>query len=396
MKIATSHLGYCTNIHPGESWPEVFENLQGPLLQVRERVAPGKDFGVGLRLSALAAAQLEHPDELSRLRAFLSEHQLYVFTINGFPYGPFHGTSVKDTVYLPDWTQPERAQYTDRLVRLFTHLLPTGEMGSISTVPGGFKPHLRDPKQHEQIANQLHAQVENLIRLHRERGIEIVLALEPEPGCLLETTEETVGFFERLLLSPNRLQQLAQRLGASTSVAEAGLRRHLGVCLDTCHAAVEFETPETTLKQLTAHGIRIAKLQLSAGLRVPLPDATAHQRLRQFDEPVYLHQTVARLASGQLLRFDDLPLALADGDASRAEEWRVHFHVPLHLEQLDGFVNTQPWLVRLLQRQTQDPVSTHLEVETYTWSVLPKAYQGRSLVESLADELTWVRERLCP
>ncbi len=396
MKIGTSHLGYCTNIHPGESWPEVFQSLQGPLLQVRERVAPDEAFGVGLRLSAAAAAQLAHPDELKRLRAFLAEHRLYVFTINGFPYGPFHGTSVKDAVYLPDWTRPERARYTQRLVRLLAQLLPEGEMGSISTVPGGFKPHLRDPKQHERIADQLHAQVEHLMRLYRERAVEIVLALEPEPGCLLETTAETVEFFERRLLCPNRLRTLARRLDAPLSVAEAGLRRHLGVCLDTCHAAVEFETPEATLSQLTKHGIRIAKLQLSAGLRVVLPGAAARERLRQFDEPVYLHQTVARLASGQLLRFDDLPLALADADACRADEWRVHFHVPLHLEQLDGFVNTQPWLVKLLSRQARAPVSTHLEVETYTWSVLPRAYQGRSLVESLSQELCWVRERLCP
>lgn len=394
MKIATSHLGYCTNIHPGESWPEVFENLRGALLDVRRSVAPEEDFGIGLRLSALAAAQLESPESLGELRAWLAQHGLYVFTMNGFPYGAFHGTAVKDAVYQPDWTRAERSEYTERLVRLLRQLLRPGEMGSISTVPGGFKAHLRDPRQHELVADRLHAQAAQLIRLHREQNIEIVLALEPEPGCLLETTQETVEFFEQHLLCPNRLRSLATRLGQTPSQSEAGLRRHLGVCLDTCHAAVEFETPHETVKQLRDHAIRIAKVQLSAGLRIPFPDAAARERLQQFDEPVYLHQTVARLPSGQLLHFNDLPQAFADSDARTADEWRVHFHVPLHLEQLDGFVNTQPWLAELLRLHVRDPVSPHLEVETYTWSVLPQEYQGGSLVESLSKELRWVRENL--
>lgn len=394
MKISGAHLTYCTNIHPGESWEAVFENVRTHVLAVKARVAPDAPFGVGLRLSALAARTLREPGRLEAFKDFLASHELYVFTLNGFPYGPFHGQPVKAAVYHPDWTQTERGRYTSDLSELLGALLPPGMAGSISTVPGGFKRDVREPEQVQQIAQMLLAQTLELHRVLERTGSEITLALEPEPCCLLETTSETLDFFERELLSRQALTWMAARAQVGSSTAESIIRRHLGVCLDTCHAAIEFEDADQTLDRLDAAGVRIAKVQLSAGLRLPSPSPEALRALRAYDEPVYLHQVVARASGGELLRFEDLPQAMANPAAQRAEEWRVHFHVPLYDTELGLFTNTQGFLGRVLDRHRRQAVTAQLEVETYTWDVLPLAQRTDGVVASIARELDWVTDRL--
>ncbi len=394
MKVGRTHLTYCTNIHPGESWSRVFSNLRTHLLEVRDLVSVDQPFGVGLRLSAEAADTLVQPEPLAEFRSFLEQERLYVFTLNGFPYGPFHGQAVKATVYQPDWTDPERARYTGVLTRVLSQLLPEGMTGSISTVPGGFKRDITSPARLATIARQLHEQVAELHALEREQGRRIVLALEPEPCCLLETSDETVAFFEEHLLSRTATRELQTSLGVSAEKAEQLVRRHLGVCLDTCHAAVEFEEPAETLATLGRAGLCIAKVQASAGLRLPDVSEASLAELASYDEPVYLHQVVSRSADGTLSRYEDLPQAFASATAKSAREWRVHFHVPLYREQLGAFFNTQGYLNDLLAALSASPVTEQIEVETYTWSVLPEAQRAPGLEHSIARELAWVKERL--
>ncbi len=394
MKTQSGHLTYCTNIHPGESWARVFENVRTHVLRVKERVAPDTEFGVGLRLSAEAARELSEPGELEAFRDFLAGHGLYVFTLNGFPYGPFHGQPVKAAVYRPDWTEVERGRYTQNLSELLAALLPEGQGGSISTVPGGFKRDIHSAEQARHIGQALLERVLALHALEQRTGKHITLALEPEPCCFLETTSETIEFFERELLSRASREWLAAQVGVELGRAEQLLRRHVGVCLDTCHAAIEFEEADQTLDRLLSAGIRIAKLQLSTGLRLLGPERDVIEALRIYDEPVYLHQVVARTADGELLRFEDLPLAMNDPLALAAREWRVHFHVPLYREQLGPFTNTQAFLARVLARQREHAVSAELEVETYTWDVLPPEQRQGGVDASIARELAWVLERL--
>jgi sugar phosphate isomerase/epimerase len=399
VKTAGGHLTYCTNIHPGESWDAVFQNVRSHVLAVKGRLgldASGEPFGVGLRLSAEAARSLREPGEIDRFRDFLDTHGLYVFTLNGFPYGPFHGEVVKAAVYRPDWRDAERARYTTDLAELLAALLPAGLGGSISTVPGGFKRDVSSAEQAREIGRALLERALELHRLRERTGKEITLALEPEPCCLLETISETIDFFERELLSRSGREWLATNAGVSVDSAEPIIRRHLGVCLDTCHAAIEFEDADDALDRLLGAGVRIAKLQLSAGLRLPGPTPDLLQALRAYDEPVYLHQVVALTAHGELLRFEDLPLAMASARARAADEWRVHFHVPLYREQLGAFMNTQAFLARILERQRRAPVSNELEVETYTWDVLPPEQRTGNVDASIARELGWVLERLAP
>ncbi len=395
---AQPHLTYCTNIHPAESWAEVRENLARYVLAVKARVAPDRPFGVGLRLSAQAAESLEAPRELEAFREFLDAHGLYVFTINGFPYGVFHRQRVKEEVYLPDWLDPARLVYTDRLARILAAVLPAepGLEGSVSTAPGAFKARVKDEGDAARMAEQMIRHVAALHRLSEQTGKVISLALEPEPCCHMETVAETVTFFERHLLSAGAVGRLATLTGLGRAASEAFLRSRLGVCFDACHMAVEFEDPRDALETLRRAGIRIGKFQISAGLRVPLRghDPERLAALRPFAESVYLHQVVERGAGG-LIRYVDLPQALAAAErGGEPREWRVHFHVPLFLERLGPFLNTQEFLVTLLDLVRHDPPSQHFEVETYTWDVLPEEYRREDVVTAIAREIEWVLSRL--
>jgi len=389
-------LTYCTNVHPGESWAEVEANLRRYLPAIKQQVAPDRPFGVGLRLSAEAAESLSRPATLEGLRALLAEEGLYVFTLNGFPYGRFHGERVKEKVYLPDWRDEERLTYTDRLAAILAALLPEGGEGSISTVPGAFKPRAADDATIEPIVRNLLRQAVRLADLAERSGRCIRLALEPEPCCLLETVEETIGFFEERLFSGAAVAAAAQLSGRSEKAAEALLRRHLGVCFDVCHAAVEFEG-EDALDRLLGAGIAVPKIQLSAALRLPRVDARAVELLRPFDDGVYLHQVVERGADGGLRRFADLEeafAALAEAGAAGEREWRVHFHVPVFRDDIGAFATTQDYLKAVLARQRREPVTRQLEVETYTWGVLPEAERQGDPAAEIAREMQWVRREL--
>lgn len=395
MRIANGrelgHLTYCTNIHAGESLDEVMAGLARHLPAIKARIAPDRPMGVGLRLGHAAEVGLRAPGALERLKAFLAEGDYYVFTINGFPYGPFHGRAVKELAYRPDWSEPERLAYTNALADILAELLPEGQQGSLSTVPCTFKPWAQG--RIEALTDNLLRHAVHLVGLERSTGKAIALALEPEPCCYLETVEEAVRYFEGQLYGAGAAARLASLAGLSRPQAEAALRRHLGLCYDVCHAAVEYEDPRASIAALRASGIPIAKIQLSSALRVAEVDAASVRNLAAFAEPVYLHQVVQR-TNGALRRYTDLPEALAAAAQARGSEWRVHFHVPVFLPEMTHFGTTQAFLAEILALHRRDPVSAHLEVETYTWDVLPAEYRGVELSAAIARELSWVKSAL--
>jgi sugar phosphate isomerase/epimerase len=385
------HLTYCTNIHAGEPLDEVMASLAKHLPGIRAGVGTDRPIGIGLRLGHAAADALRDKSALAALKRFLAEGNYYVFTINGFPYGAFHGRTVKEDVYKPDWSDPHRLAYTDHLADILSELLPTGQDGSVSTVPCTFKPWAEG--RLAAITEHLIRHVSHLISIARENGKTLALALEPEPCCYLETIEETVVFFNEHLLSRASLARLAALSGLPAVEAESAMRRHIGVCYDVCHAAVEFEDPKASIARLRANGILIAKLQLSSALKLAAVDRESAKHLAAFAEPVYLHQVVQK-ASGQLRRFVDLPQALAEAERARGAEWRVHFHVPVFLEQMEHFGTTQSFLAEILALHRAEPISRHLEVETYTWDVLPASYRDVKLSSAIARELNWVKAQL--
>lgn len=387
-----AQLTYCTNVHPGETLLAVRALLKEHVLAVKQIVAQDQPFGLGLRLAAAAADSLDNAEELARFKAELEADGLYCFTLNGFPYGAFHATRVKERVYLPDWQAPERLRYTQVLARVLGELLPLGVNGSISTVPGCFKPNVNGPESERVMANAMIDVVAMLVDIARSRGRHIALALEPEPECFLETTDDALSFFEKYLFSREARQRLVEVADIDPADAERTLRRHIGVCLDTCHASVEFEAPLEAWRKLQAAGIAVPKVQISAGLRLAEATPDALDALRAFSDGVYLHQTVVR-RDGVLSRYQDLPEAFAAAPVAGAE-WRVHFHVPIFLRELGVFESTQADLVPLLNELATVPDCPHLEVETYTWDVLPEQFRNVSIEDAIARELRFVQDTL--
>ena len=366
------HLAYCTNIHRGEDWAQTFESLKTHTLAVRDRVVDGGEFAIGLRLSELAARELSEPATLEAFQQWLADERCYVFTINGFPFGNFHGTRVKEQVYVPDWTDPARLEYTNRLFDLVAALAPDGIEGSVSTLPGSFKEFITDENQERAIRENIWRCVEHIAELSERTGKVLHLGLEPEPLGYFETSAETIAFFEQLRAEhPN----------------DPRLDAHLGVNYDTCHLAVEYEEAAEALGALQAAGIRISKLHLSAALKVT-PDAATRAALKPFEEDVYLHQVIARQPDGTLARHRDLDVALAAEDA--ADEWRIHFHIPLHCPDSEWFASTRDHIDGVLDTLQADPARcTHLEMETYTWEVLPAEMKQGDVVDQLAGEYDW-------
>lgn len=390
------HLTYCSNIHPGETWAEVRARIGAHLPKVKSLVSPGEPFGIGLRLSAIAAESLSEPAAMEEFKSFLAGENLYVFTINGFPYGDFHGKPVKENVYLPDWRDEARLAYSNRLADLLAELLPDdpGLEGSISTVPGAFKPEMKTDADTAAMADNLIRHAAHLVALRERTGRTVTLELEPEPCCFIETIDEAVAFFRNHLFSSDAIASMADRTGLSGAAAEAALRRHLGVCLDLCHAAVEFENADEALAKLRNAGIRIGKMQISAGLKFTAVDEATIELLRPFNDAVYLHQVVERNGA-DLTRYVDLPEAFAaEGKKNGDREWRVHFHVPIFLDDLGQFSTTQDFIRDMLARQRAAPFTRHLEVETYTWDVLPPDYRNVDVDSAIVRELQWVRDQL--
>jgi hypothetical protein len=313
------HLTYCTNIHAGEPLDEVMASLARHLPEIKSGAAGDRPMGVGLRLGNAAARGLGDPAALAELQRFLAEGGYYVFTLNGFPYGAFHGRTVKEDAYKPDWSEPVRQAYTDQLADILSALLPEGQIGSVSTVPCTFKPWAAG--RLEAITEHLIRHVAHLVGIAQRSGKQIALALEPEPYCYLETIDEAVDFFNARLFSRPGIARLAALAGLSVPEAESAMRRHIGLCYDVCHAAVEFEDPQASIAKLRANGIAIGKLQLSSALRIASLDAESARQLAAFDEPVYLHQVVER-ADGALRRFVDLPQALAGISTCRCSSSR--------------------------------------------------------------------------
>ena len=387
------HLTYCSNIHAGESWPEVDRALRAALPAVRRELAVAGPLAIGLRLSAQAAATLDDPAVLAAFGAFLHEGNYYVPTINGFPYGAFHGQRVKEQVYLPDWRDPARVVYTNRLATLLASMMgdAVGE-GSVSTVPGAFKGHLHSNDDARAIAVGMLEHAAHLVRLREQTGQTIALAVEPEPACFIETTAEAVAFFTEYLFDETVVAAFARQHRCSLTADD--VRRHVGVCFDACHMAVEFEDPGDALASLDAAGIQIPKFQISSALRVTDPSAGSPGRaaLSRFAEDTYLHQVV-QCSHGHLDRYTDLPDALAEADRPGGE-WRVHFHVPIFLERMGDLETTQGYLASVIDLIARRPGATCLEVETYTWDVLPAEYRNVDMTVAIARELAWVRARL--
>ncbi len=400
MQIHNLHLTYCTNIHPGETWAEVQQNLQTYLPPLKAQLSPQAPFGIGLRLADCASRELLEGDNLAQFQTWLQAENLYVFTLNGFPYGSFHRQVVKDQVYAPDWFNVDRLTYTQRLIDILAALLPPGIEGSISTLPISYKPWWPDSVELDKL-NQLAAKhltivAAQLAELETRTGQLIHLGLEPEPDGLIENSEEVVDWFDNYLLPIGG--DILQSQGHTAASARHTLLRHIQVCYDTCHFAVEFEDPIVAIERLTHHGIGLSKIQLSAALRFGIPaDLVDRQQLlntlQPFAESTYLHQVIAQHPDGTIAQFRDLEITLPQLLETTATEWRTHFHVPLFIRDYPHMSSTQSDIITVLDYLKAHPICAHLEIETYTWEVLPPEMK-LDIATSIEREYNWVIDRL--
>lgn len=372
---STVHLAYCTNVHPAETLDGVLAQLRDHCEPVRRRL--GRDrLGIGLWLAKDAAhALVTDPSALRTLRTELDRRGLEVVTLNGFPYEGFGAEEVKYRVYKPDWADPERLEHTTALARVLAGLLPDDVTeGSISTLPLAWRTAQDGPR-----ADAAHAALrtlgERLDALQELTGRSLRVGLEPEPGCVVETTGDAIA--------------------PLTAIAHD----RIGICVDTCHLATSFEDPHTALDALTRAGVPIVKSQLSAALHAEHPHLPeVREALAAFDEPRFLHQTRTATAAG-LRGTDDLGTALADAVLPDASPWRAHFHVPLHADPAAPLTSTLAVLRAALARLVGGaaPLTHHLEVETYTWHALPPELRPRAraqLTDGIAAELTLARDLL--
>ena len=344
--------------------------LETHALAVRDKLECEEPFALGLRLSARAAAELLQGDHLPRFKDWLAATGTYVFTINGFPYGGFHGQRVKERVFQPDWTSPERMEYTRRLFRILTEIADPAVEASVSTLPGSHKSFGADEAL---ILKNLREFAGWLDDLSDASGIDLHLGLEPEPFGHIENTEETLAFFERL--------------GGGES--GGAMARRIGVNYDACHFAIEFDDARSSLDRLRAAGIRLSKIHLSNALAIDPRDADALDAIRSFDEPVYFHQVIARREDGGLVRFRDLPDFLS-GFPGGLSEARIHFHIPLDVRPPSPLGSTSEEVQSVIAWCHQNPgVCSHYEIETYTWAVLPESMR-RPVEEQIAAEYRWV------
>jgi len=375
------HLAYCTNIHPAESWADTRAILNHEVLAVRDRLlesghlGSNAPFAIGLRLSARAAHELlEENDGLDRLRDWLNENNTYVFTINGFPYGSFHGTRVKERVFQPDWTTHERVDYTHDLFRIIAAIASPETGGSVSTLPGSHKWFQADESA---IRRNLIHTAELIDQLAQNSNIDLHLGLEPEPFGHFENTAETLDFFERLLHEASSPDMIRKRIGLN---------------YDSCHFALQYEEAATSLNAFKEAGIRLSKIHISSALAFDPRNPAALEAVRQFDEPVYFHQTLLRRADGGIDRIADLPdfLSSVNDDHRKATEARVHFHIPLDSEPMPPITSTRSHANDTLRWCRKHPDACHhFEIETYTWAVLPEEMR-RPVDQQIAAEYAWV------
>ena len=396
LKNNMGHLTYSTLVHPGDTWDDMWASLQKYVPQVKKRVCPNDKFGVSLRISSASSETLiNSPEKREDLRKFLDDNDMYLYTVNAFPFGPFKNQIVKEQVYEPDWSSEQRLKYTMNVATILADVAPEYVNPSIQTPPLGFKPNVTSDSVIEAYAENIRKLATHVNNIHRYKGRTVTLAIEPEPACFLETTPETIAFFNDYLRTEKSYRNLAGKAGATLEGAKEILARHVGVVYDICHQAVEYENITESLQALKDHNIPVWKLQEAAAMMIPVVNREKVTAVKKYANTIYLTQTHQRDKDGTITRYLNLEDAIAAWEKKPVEcEWRIHFHVPVFLEDLGPFKSTRFAIAEALAFQKKHRLSDQLEIETYTWDVLPDELKTGDIVDYVTKELEWVQSQL--
>lgn len=395
MPTVKSQIGYCTNVHAGTDIATICSKLEEFAVPIAAEIAnPEERLGVGLWLPFSAATELSTSNGAAWFAQWLADRRLYPFTMNGFPFDNFHLPIVKHRVYRPTWADSKRFDYTLLLARILAVLqsVPASDteptVGSISTLPIGWPSNNGQCSDDEQEIQQAGANLRRLAgelrMIERETGRRLTVAIEPEPGCLLDCCADVLAFFE-------------------SQLPEANHRRYISVCHDVCHSAVMFEDQAETLQRYGQAGITVGKVQVSSAIDVPLSELQpsdrelAIQQLCQFAEDRYLHQTGCRDRDDAFRLVEDLPQWLSSDEAAFDKHIRIHFHVPIFLERVGQLRTTRNDIAQCISALSSSgsPAFTgHWEIETYAWTVMPEELRTSGLGTDIAHELKWFGEQL--
>ncbi len=397
MKLSGTlgHLTYSTLVHAGDNWDQMRASVEEFVPQVKKRLGVEGKFGVSLRISGDSQKTLsESAQARSDLKKFLDGEGLYVFTINAFPYGPFKGQRVMERVYEPDWTTNQRVEYTKAIADILVDITDAATSPSIQTAPLAFAPNVSDENYIARFTTSVFEVLAHLYHLEARTGRRVKLSIEPEPACYLETTDETVTFFKERMYAPAGVAELAKIAQIPLSEAEGAIKRYLGIVFDIGHQSVGFEDIPQSLEKLVNAGIPIFKLQEAAALWVESLSLDIVPELRRFTDTIYLSQTSLKTAEG-IVKYLNLGEALDAYEANPVPtEMRTHFHVPVFLEEIGPFKTTRFAVQQALAMHRIQPLSDHLEIETYTWDVLPAELKTGDIVDYVSRELEFVMKEL--
>ncbi|PIB25248.1 metabolite traffic protein EboE [Maribacter sp. 4G9] len=390
------HLSYCTNIHPGQDWESTFSSIKEHVPGIKESVSPDGPFGLGLRLSNKASEELALGNHMTEFKNWLQEEDVYIFTMNGFPYGNFHRERVKDDVHTPDWTTKERLIYTQRLFEQLSVLVPIGINGGISTSPISYKHWFASEMEKDSAfkkgAEHMVQIAKQLFELEQKTGTYLHLDIEPEPDGFLENTDEVLAFYSDYLI-PIAQQELSQTLDKDASQLEELVKRYITICYDICHFSLAYEHPGETFAKFKEAGIQVGKIQVSAALKILFKCKNREEVwkvLEKFNEPVYLHQVTEKIGD-RVKTYNDLPIVLEA--KKEVDELRAHYHVPIFLERFGALDSTQDQILDTLDYLKKDSLTEHLEIETYTWDVLPEGLK-EDLSHSIVREIEWLKSHV--
>lgn len=389
------HLTYSMLVHPGDTWSDMKASLTTFMPEIKKRFSPDAKMGVSFRMAnATVEELLAKPDQRQWLKNYCLENDLYIFTVNAFPYGPFKGQLVKAEVYEPDWTTEKRTQYTINIANILAEVTSDDIEPTIQTAPLAFRPKSTDLKYQELFNENIYRVIAHLMELEQQTGRRVKLAVEPEPFCFLESIPETVDWFNESIYTLKAAERIAELSRQPLAEVFGAVRRYLGVVLDICHQSVQFEDIAEDIKLLSEAGIPIFKLQEAAALMVENVSPEIVQELKKFTGTIYLSQT-NQLRDGKLTKFLNLEDAIAEWEENPGPcQWRTHFHVPVFLKDLGSFQTTRSGIDVALKVHAKTPLSTHLEIETYTWDVLPDHLKTGDITEYLVRELEYVRDEL--
>ena len=372
-------IGYCSNVHAGESWEQTLQNLREHPAKVRALLHAPQEFNLGLWISAKAAETANQNNEIEIFREILKQNEFKIHSLNAFPFGHFHQEIVKQDVYQPTWQSEARFDYLKNLLHILKNSQSCASEVSVSTLPLGFHSELKDPNFISDCAFQLSKAAERLTQFESETGIRVHLSIEPEPHCALEKSADVLDFYKTLL--------------STSQVPEYILLDKLRVCYDTCHAAIQFEKPHTILESYQKLGIQVGKVQISSALSLDFSKQSKSDLLNSLKpflkDQKYLHQVVG-FEQDQRIAFEDLPQAYAYWKETNPRgEYRIHFHVPVNLKEYEFLTTTQNHILDLFKENQKNKVTDIWEVETYTWDVLPENLRTQPLDQLIADEVNW-------